>query len=240
VLKNKHIKKTIEDVQKYLIDKKTNQDVDQKIKEIIRAIQNQKLQITVKRRQNEEGGKEDDDYDLGAEESISTTYTCGATTSEPNKRDPSPLWDKNIDELVSIITSNGKSKKKRGHTTIKQVHKKTSKERKENSPELVVNHHSKRSFDEKKIEHRHAKSDLMDVKYWQRFLFESPGTNVEVYNKETEYYMKKIEELARKCTSTTKPLKKPLISKESLNRLRQMAFRACQQLDRLRHKESNI
>ena len=141
---------------------------------------------------------------------------------------------------MSIITSNGKSKKKRCHAPIKSPHQKASKERKENSPEVVPNHYSKRSFDDKKAEHRHVKSDVMDVKYWQRFLYEPPGSNIEVYNKETEYYIKKIEELARKCTSSTKPLKKPLISKESLIRLKQMAYKACQQLDRHRHKEDNI
>ena len=151
-----------------------------------------------------EDDKDDDEYDLINEESLSTNYTCAQANEIPH-RDPSPLWDKNIDELVSIITCNGKPKKKRGHTTRtcqKKKGKKTD-ESKENTPENAFTYHVKRGFDDKKSDLKCYKEGR-DVRYWQKFLFEPIGMNTDMYNAETEYYIKKFEELARKCTSTTK------------------------------------
>ena len=86
----------------------------------------------------------------------------------------------------------GNPEKKRGLTSIKEKHKKAKKERKENSPEITCRL--------KKPEFR----QLMDVKSWQRSLFEPPGENVEMYNKKTEHYIKEIEELASRCICPAK------------------------------------
>jgi hypothetical protein len=42
---------------------------------------------------------------------------------ETPKREPSPLWDKNIDELVSIITSDGKPSMKKRENASKDKKK---------------------------------------------------------------------------------------------------------------------
>jgi hypothetical protein len=150
-----------------------------------------------------EEDKEDDEYDLINEESVSTNYTCAQPSDVP-QREPSPLWDKNIDELVSIITCNGKAKKKRGRTTKVDQKNKPKKidESKENTPENAFSYHLKRGFEDKKLESKHKESK--DTRYWQKFLFEPIGSNSDMYNAETEYYIKKFEELARKCNSTAK------------------------------------
>jgi type III secretory pathway component EscU len=50
ILKNKFIKKSIEDVQKYLKETKGNEDIEHKINDIMKNVQNQKVQITVKKK----------------------------------------------------------------------------------------------------------------------------------------------------------------------------------------------
>ena len=148
--------------------------------------------------------KDDDEYDLINEESVSTNYTCVQPNEIP-QREPSPLWDKNIDELVSIITCNGKPKKKRGHTTraCQKKKNKKSNESKENTPENALSYRVKRGYDDKKPDLKCYK-EVKDMKYWQKFLFEPIGINTDMYNAETEYYIKKFEELARKCNSSSK------------------------------------
>ena len=52
MLKNKHIKKAIEETQEYSKGTKGAQNIEGMIKEMMKCIQNQKVQITVKRKQN--------------------------------------------------------------------------------------------------------------------------------------------------------------------------------------------
>jgi hypothetical protein len=52
ILRQKYIKKAIDETQKYSIGKKGAQNVDTMIKEMMKSVQNQKVQITVKRKQN--------------------------------------------------------------------------------------------------------------------------------------------------------------------------------------------
>ena len=158
----------------------------------MKSVQSQKVQITVKTKNNADIEKEHD-LDVNIEESVSTDYTLCNQLEAP-EREPSPLWDKNIDDLVNII-SNGKSNKNRGNTTSKKKRKVRGKKI-QNSPHL--------SREERKNEFGNLKPAITDIKYWQRFLFESPGSNVEMYNAETEYYIRKLEELAQKCHSSSK------------------------------------